>query len=225
MRWKIVVIVTVISPLWSRPSQGESWARRDLLIQRQGAQKEVFSPFYPRGHTSSPFPDQDGDGIADRQDFCPESPKGEIVDEEGCALDADRDGVMGGADACPHSPQGVLVDEWGCWEPGALYFDADATHVSERHWPILNELAEVMLVHEDLTLHISGYSDGSGSESSSGWLSIGRANEVQKYLIGKGISAGRLTVIGQGVMATQDALRPASDQPALNRRVELSLRQ
>ena len=46
--------------------------------------------------------DADLDGVADRKDKCPGTPKGVKVDENGCPLDKDNDGVADYIDACPN---------------------------------------------------------------------------------------------------------------------------
>jgi OOP family OmpA-OmpF porin len=58
--------------------------------------------------------DQDRDGVADRRDVCPDTPRGARVDANGCPLDADRDGVLDGLDRCDDTPRGVPVDSLGC---------------------------------------------------------------------------------------------------------------
>lgn len=58
--------------------------------------------------------DSDGDGVADRNDKCPGTPKGARVDAKGCPLDSDGDGVHDGLDQCPGTPTGVKVDGKGC---------------------------------------------------------------------------------------------------------------
>lgn len=45
--------------------------------------------------------DQDGDGVKDRKDKCPDTPAGVAVDEDGCPLDGDGDGVPDYQDDCP----------------------------------------------------------------------------------------------------------------------------
>ena len=60
------------------------------------------------------FKDQDGDWVPDWRDTCPDTPRGAIVDEYGCALDSDGDGVFDGIDKCPNTPWGCIVDEHGC---------------------------------------------------------------------------------------------------------------
>ncbi len=45
--------------------------------------------------------DSDGDGIADKKDICPQTPRGVKVDAQGCPLDTDNDGVADYLDDCP----------------------------------------------------------------------------------------------------------------------------
>lgn len=61
-----------------------------------------------------PAVDYDGDGVYDRIDYCPNTPKGCIVDQWGCQTDADGDGVCDGLDKCANTPQGEKVDNNGC---------------------------------------------------------------------------------------------------------------
>ena len=58
--------------------------------------------------------DSDGDGVPDYMDECPDTPLGVEVDERGCPLDSDGDGVPDYLDLCPDTPLGVEVDEHGC---------------------------------------------------------------------------------------------------------------
>lgn len=58
--------------------------------------------------------DSDGDGVSDRDDVCPGTPRGATVDDRGCPMDSDNDGVFDGLDACPSTPAGMQVDETGC---------------------------------------------------------------------------------------------------------------
>lgn len=58
--------------------------------------------------------DSDGDGVANRLDQCPNTPKGARADAKGCPLDTDGDGVFDGLDRCPDTPAGVKVSADGC---------------------------------------------------------------------------------------------------------------
>ena len=58
--------------------------------------------------------DSDGDGVPDYLDKCPDTPKGVKVDKKGCPMDSDGDGVPDNLDKCPNTPKGVKVDKNGC---------------------------------------------------------------------------------------------------------------
>jgi hypothetical protein len=58
--------------------------------------------------------DVDGDRVYDDMDKCPNTPKGALVDQAGCRYDADGDGVPDDMDKCPNTPKGAPVDQAGC---------------------------------------------------------------------------------------------------------------
>lgn len=63
------------------------------------------------------FFDEDGDGVPDEFDFCPDTPFGESVDFDGCAcfeVDSDSDGVDDCDDFCPDTPLNTFVTVDGC---------------------------------------------------------------------------------------------------------------
>jgi outer membrane protein OmpA-like peptidoglycan-associated protein len=60
------------------------------------------------------WPDDDGDGVANHLDKCPDTPKGVTVDSSGCPIDSDGDGVPDYLDKCPGTPKGTKVDASGC---------------------------------------------------------------------------------------------------------------
>ncbi len=72
--------------------------------------------------------DSDGDGVPDHLDRCPDTPRGVLVDQRGCPLDSDGDGVPDGLDRCPGTPPGVVVDEHGC----PLASDSDGDGVPDH---------------------------------------------------------------------------------------------
>ena len=60
--------------------------------------------------------DKDKDGVWDKLDMCPETPRGVAVDSVGCPLDEDHDGVPDYLDHCLGTPAASIgfVDEHGC---------------------------------------------------------------------------------------------------------------
>ena len=70
-------------------------------------------------NTSTGTEDQDGDGVEDNRDVCPDTPEGTAVDATGCPItettnDQDSDGVEDSIDVCPDTPAGTPVDAAGC---------------------------------------------------------------------------------------------------------------
>ncbi len=58
--------------------------------------------------------DTDGDGVPDKRDRCPDTPRGARVDANGCPIDSDGDKVFDGLDKCENTPKGCTVDASGC---------------------------------------------------------------------------------------------------------------
>ncbi len=60
--------------------------------------------------------DKDHDGVYDKYDLCPDTPRKVEVDKDGCPLDGDGDGVPDYLDKCPDTPEAAwgLVDANGC---------------------------------------------------------------------------------------------------------------
>ena len=60
--------------------------------------------------------DKDKDGVYDKIDMCPNTPRGVQVDERGCPLDEDHDGVPDYLDQCLGTPPAAIgfVDSLGC---------------------------------------------------------------------------------------------------------------
>jgi OOP family OmpA-OmpF porin len=80
---------------------------RDIILENAG-QNESLGPMVAFKE------DSDGDGIPDRMDDCPDTPKGVKVSARGCPADSDGDGVPDYVDKCPYTPKGEVVDRYGC---------------------------------------------------------------------------------------------------------------
>ncbi|NLA23530.1 MAG: OmpA family protein, partial [Bacteroidales bacterium] len=75
---------------------------RDVLAENQEGMNDGF--FHQSIGVTFSFgklKDSDGDGVADKFDKCPDTPKGIAVDENGCPHDRDGDGVPDYLDECP----------------------------------------------------------------------------------------------------------------------------
>lgn len=87
-------------------------------------------PGTPRGASvdSRGCPDLDKDGVRDDVDRCPNTPAGDRVDASGCTIkDSDGDGVLDDVDQCPNTPPGQAVNSVGC----RLFIDSDHDGVSD----------------------------------------------------------------------------------------------
>mgnify|MGYP003315291499 CR=1 FL=1 len=77
--------------------------------------------------------DDDGDGVNNAIDLCPNSVQGAVVDAEGCSSlqrdsDSDGDGLNDPEDSCPGTVSGANVDENGCSEAQR---DSDGDGISD----------------------------------------------------------------------------------------------
>lgn len=75
--------------------------------------------------------DSDKDGVLDKFDMCPNTPKNVVVDALGCPIDSDGDGIPDYLDKCPFTSEKAygLVDSTGC--PIDTDFDGVPDHMDE----------------------------------------------------------------------------------------------
>ncbi len=164
--------------------------------------------------TPDPPPDADDDGVPDASDLCPNTPPGSQVNSNGCP-DSDGDGVYDDSDDCPNTPRGVEVDSRGCPLPPppdpqevmreaiddariVILFEYDQHYVAAKYDDDLQGLAELLSEYPELNVVIEGHTDSRGSEAYNMGLSERRAGAVQDRLIGLGVSAVRISIVGKG---------------------------
>ena len=80
---------------------------------------------------------------------------------------------------------------------------------------MLHDLAKVMEKYPEMKLRIVGHTSAEGDPDFNLKLSEARAQAAVDFLVGRGISADRLTVEGKGSSQPVDA-----DHPEANRRTE-----
>ena len=104
--------------LWMTDAVGVRFEARDLYWWRDQSSKTAYNHIVIGGGLTFALGatprDTDGDGVPDKKDKCPDTPKGAKVDANGCPLDTDGDKVFDGLDACPNTPAGCTVDAKGC---------------------------------------------------------------------------------------------------------------
>lgn len=180
-----------------------------------------------------PDPDNDGDGILDGVDACPQN-KG-VPELRGCPdFDSDGDGVVDRLDNCPKEP-GPASNQ-GCKEKQlvvitsekltileSVYFKTNRAVIESRSFPLLDNVAKILLSHEELEkVRIEGHTDSQGNDGDNLKLSQARSEAVRDYLVKKGVGSGRLAPLGFGE-ARPIADNKSAEGRAKNRRVEFNL--
>lgn len=164
--------------------------------------------------------DSDGDGVPDYLDKCPDTPRGMEVDSKGCPLDSDGDGVLDHEDQCPGTPKGAKVNAQGCWILGGVVFDTGKSNIKSGFFPELDAIATTLNNNYSVKVEIQGHTDSVGRASYNMKLSENRAKSVMEYLVNKGIDPKRLSAKGFGLTRPM-ASNDTPEGRAQNRRVEL----
>jgi len=87
----------------------------DLFTPGKNSDDDYFDDSYYNDvdFTKLESADEDGDLVIDMDDYCPKTPLGVKVDENGCPLDDDNDGIANYLDQQRNTPEGSIVDENG----------------------------------------------------------------------------------------------------------------
>ena len=159
----------------------------------------VTDVFLEKGQAAAPK-DSDGDGVIDSLDQCPDTPKGDRVNNVGCTVvnDADGDGVVDAQDQCPETPMGAPVNSAGCWKIANIEFDLDSAMIRSRDYNTLDQIAQVLKRNSDVQMNISGHTCTIGSQAYNARLSTQRAQAAAHYLRQKGVSPSQVTSLGLG---------------------------
>lgn len=174
-----------------------------------------------------PVPDTDKDGIPDDKDPCPTVAG--LPAYKGCAIpDTDKDGVNDELDQCP-TIAGIAGNN-GCEDlqpklnniAAALKFEIGQVNIANKLLQGLDSLVQIMTQYPTTKLLITGHTDNTGSRKINDPLSLSRAKKVQTYLVKKGLSFNRISIIG--LADTQPiASNETNKGRAQNRRVDLTI--
>lgn len=166
----------------------------------------------PAENRGCPLKDRDKDGIENDQDECPDAfgpPERKGCPEE----DTDKDGVPNRLDSCATQPG--VEGNLGCPEHevplvdlnklnqlelrGKVYFEASQSRIQQRSFLVLDWVAKVMREHPEIPkVMVGAHTDDRGFADQNRRLSQQRAEEVRRYLIGKGVASERLDARGYG---------------------------
>lgn len=81
----------------------------------------------------------------------------------------------------------------------SVYFESGSATIKSESLPLLDEVAQVLKSHAELTkIRIEGHTDSRGGAQGNKDLSQERAGAVLDYLVSQGIAAERLEAIGYG---------------------------
>ncbi len=141
--------------------------------------------------------------------------------------DDDGDGVINERDKCPNTPPNTRVDGDGCPIPkvvrlDGVTFEFNKTRLRPDAQTILGWVVGIMQKYPDMQVELAGYTDSVGSAAYNLRLSQKRAEAVKNFLIGKGIAGGRIQAKGYG---KEHPVASNGDESGreYNRRVELHI--
>jgi len=103
-----------------------------------------------------------------------------------------------------------------------VFFDYDKAKLKPESFPELNRIVTIMTERATMQVEIAGHTDPRGPAGYNMELSARRAKSVAKYLIEKGVSSERITVVFFGETRLID-LTNTEEGNAKNRRVEFKI--
>lgn len=195
----------------------------------------------PAGVERPQIADDDGDGIPNAADHCPQQPEDfdHFEDSDGCRdPDNDEDGILDARDRCPFESESRnhYQDEDGCPDDApvavaevrndhiaisqSIRFELGTATIVVASYPILTEVATLLATHPEISrVRIEGHADERGDVDFNQRLSEARAAAVVGFLRDHGAMDADLEPVGFGTS------RPLCRQPtercyATNRRVE-----
>lgn len=143
-------------------------------------------------------------------------------------LDDDGDGVNNCDDRCPNTAAGTAVGPDGCPVPltidlRGVNFDFDKATLRPDAVATLNEAVEILNKYPQLRVEVAGHTDHTGPEDYNQGLSERRARAVYDYLGQNGISNDRMVgPVGYGELRPIDT-NDTREGRARNRRTELNV--
>lgn len=143
------------------------------------------------------------------------------------SVDDDGDGVVNERDKCPNTLKGALVDGNGCVVEQTLTirditFETNSARLTANAQRLMENVVSFLRSDPSARISISGHTDSVASDAYNLKLSRNRASEVRDYLVGYGIDGGRLDAAGFGE-SRPVASNDTAEGRELNRRVEFRI--
>ncbi len=159
--------------------------------------------------------DSDDDGVADKLDKCPNTPKGTTVDGAGCPIKVTTTQITERI-TVTEADRKIVKDAIS-----NLEFDLGKSTIRDRSYPTLNRVA-ALLVEKNFSLKLAGHTDITGSKELNMRLSKDRAESIKAYLVAQGANASRIEATGYGPDQPIATNKTAEGRQE-NRRVEFTL--
>ena len=102
----------------------------------------------------------------------------------------------------------------------AVYFNVSKYDLKSESFPELDRLVAVMQGNPTMTIKLEGHTDTVGDFDANVELSRNRVDAVKRYVVSKGISAGRIETVGYGPSRPINTNKSLKERPE-NRRVEM----
>ncbi|MGJ7514637.1 OmpA family protein [Pseudomonas baetica] len=156
--------------------------------------------------------DEDGDGVFDRRDRCPDTPANTPVEHHGCPQ---PQYPASEKPAEPVQPEVITLSN-------DVFFGFNQSDLTPTAQSELDSIMGKLLDADVTSIKVVGHTDSVGADAYNQALSERRASSVAQYLLSQGVAANKLTSEGKG--ETQPVADNETEEGrAKNRRVELHL--
>ena len=189
----------------------------DLKAQNDALKEENATLASQLASLNNDLQDDDGDGVANKYDKCPETPAGVKVDGSGCPLPELKNETKVIEKIVVTEEDKKVVAE----AISNLEFDLGKSTIRSTSFPSLNKVA-ALLIEKNFSLKLAGHTDNTGSMQTNLRLSKERAEAVKAYLVSKGANPSRIEATGYGPNQPI-ATNATAEGRQQNRRVEFTL--
>ncbi|CAN7297340.1 OmpA family protein [Pseudomonas sp. GL-B-26] len=155
--------------------------------------------------------DEDGDGVFDRRDRCPDTPANTPVEHHGCPMPQYPASVK---------PEPVQSEVITLSDAGDVLFAFNQSELTPAAQSKLDSLMPKLQSADVVSIKVIGHTDSVGSDTYNQALSERRASSVAAYLLSQGVAPNKLTSEGKG-QSQPVADNETEEGRAKNRRVEL----